>query len=347
MGNNTLPSTECSVQFECLAQSNYLVQSNYLAQHRVLVTADGCTSLGICISVVKKLNQDVLCSPVILTGRGGSGTRLLSQLSVDHGLFLGNRLNESGDSMEWVDAIYTLAHQKLSDLTAIANDPNAREPVSREPVSREAVGNATLGKETVAQFRDIAQSVLMEGNWSVGQPWGFKLPECMLVLPELLAAFPDAKVVHQFRHPVSSSLRRTHRTSRSVNPLGKLVLQRAYAAFGREEDHIYSDEPYRRNAYTWRYQVSQVVEFTRNRLPSEKLLELSYETVCQNPASAREKFSALLKSVPKNPCSLTIDPLRCGIEATDSPEAAEVWHLCHSLAKTLGYNETVSMPLAA
>src|SRR5438105_15484142 len=44
----------------------------------------------------------------IFTGRGGSGTRLLSQLSTDAGVFLGNEVNRSGESVEWVDLVYRM-----------------------------------------------------------------------------------------------------------------------------------------------------------------------------------------------------------------------------------------------
>lgn len=247
---------------------------------------------------------------------------MLSQLALDHGVFLGNQLNETGDSVEWVDAIYTLSHQLLSS-------------------------SDSLCQETITHFHDIAHQVLVSGSWSQGQRWGFKLPESMLVLPQLLTIFPNATVVHQFRHPVSSSIRRTHRTSRSVNPLGKQVLQNAYAAAERDEALIYSDEPYLRNAYSWWYQVGQVVQFTRQNLPADRLLELGYETVCRQPEQAREKLTALLGSNPRHPNSLTVDPARFGTESFDSPEAIKVWDICRSLAVTLGYEESISMPVAA
>jgi len=52
--------------------------------------------------------------PVILLGRGGSGTRLLSQLALSNGVFLGNALNASFDSVEWVETLYDLVRHPLS-----------------------------------------------------------------------------------------------------------------------------------------------------------------------------------------------------------------------------------------
>src|SRR4051794_26266404 len=52
--------------------------------------------------------------PVILLGRGGSGTRLLSQLAQASGIFLGNEVNSTGDSVEWVPDLYELAIESVT-----------------------------------------------------------------------------------------------------------------------------------------------------------------------------------------------------------------------------------------
>ena len=56
------------------------------------------------MSIQRPPTDDVL----LFVGRGGSGTRLLSQLAVDAGIFVGNKVNKSGDSLEWVDLIYKM-----------------------------------------------------------------------------------------------------------------------------------------------------------------------------------------------------------------------------------------------
>jgi hypothetical protein len=51
---------------------------------------------------------DVTEAAGIFTGRGGSGTRLLSELAAAAGTFIGNDVNKMGDSVEWVDLIYRM-----------------------------------------------------------------------------------------------------------------------------------------------------------------------------------------------------------------------------------------------
>jgi hypothetical protein len=102
-----------------------------------------------------------------------------------------------------------------------------------------------------------------------------KLPEMMLVLPLLIDAFPHAKVVHLTRHPVSSSLRRTHMTSRLTNAVGAAALPAAYRYSNRDPRQIGSDEPYLHNAYAWNFQVARVVRYAWDVLGEPHYLEPS------------------------------------------------------------------------
>ena len=64
-----------------------------------------------------EMNEDeaevAASQPVILIGRGGGGTRLLSEMVQSLGFFLGNQLNVSCDSVEWVDKFYELAIENI------------------------------------------------------------------------------------------------------------------------------------------------------------------------------------------------------------------------------------------
>ena len=71
--------------------------------------------------------MDALDCPVVLLGRGGSGTRVLSQIAQQMGIFLGNDINVSGDSVEWVGPIYDLA---VATCTGDKPDPDWHVPKS-------------------------------------------------------------------------------------------------------------------------------------------------------------------------------------------------------------------------
>src|SRR5262245_11947964 len=205
---------------------------------------------------------------VLFTGRGGSGTRLLSQLAADTGIFIGNQVNQSGDSIEWVDLIYRM----------VAEQGDQRDLPS--------------GSQYRHEIRARAAQILGDAPRLRSGVWGLKLPETMLVMPLLIDAFPHAKVLHLTRHPVSSSLRRTHMTSRLDNPVGTVALPAAYRYAHRDVGQIATDAPYLHNAYAWHFQVTRVVHYARAVLAEAQYLEIKYEDVCVQP----ERVLALVRA---------------------------------------------------
>ena len=249
--------------------------------------------------------------PVIATGRGGSGTRLLSSLLQQLGVFLGNELNATEDSVEWVDVIYEMALKLL-------------------PERGGAPTRGHWGPELVAR----ARSVLGAGGGRRSRPWGFKLPECMLVLPELASALPEARFIHLVRNPLDCCLRRTHLTSRTDNPIGIATLEAAYRALGRggtpseEPDHI-------RNAASWRFQVEQAREWAEKLGP--RCLEVRYEDVCSRPQEVADRIAAFV-GISRAEVHLDVDTARIRRWAADDPRIRDVWDLCGEVAEKYGYS---------
>ena len=265
----------------------------------------------------RSVDESVLRAPFIFAGRGGSGTRLVSEIVSRAGVFLGNRLNVSGDSVEWVDLIYEMAinHRQYSDPIASSMD----DPWERFLLRR-------------------ANDVLGYGTWHQDQLWGWKLPESTVVIPELMQTFHKARLVHIVRHPIDSSLRRTHMTSRMNNPVGRAVIKAAYAMMGRDEADIAKDPEYLHNAITWLYQVKRVTDFAHNELPPEQYLEIRYEDLCQNPMLTGRLLMDFLgfdnaKEVPLP----KIDLNRMRNYEPSDPRAEEVWALCRDTALKFGY----------
>jgi hypothetical protein len=250
---------------------------------------------------------------VLLTGRGGSGTRLLSQLAEELGIFIGNHVNRSGDSIEWAQLVYRLAI--------------------------DAAGSLELpsGSRYRAALRDKATQILDAGPR--GAPlWGLKLPETMLVLPLLVDAFPTAKVVHLTRHPIPSSLRRTHMTSRVDTAIGAATLPNAYRYSRRAVESLPTDEVFVHNACSWNYQVGRIVRYGRQALSSARYLELRYEDVCEDPGFALARVRSLLGcEAVGHGGSIAVDPSRMGGWDPGDPRAATVWTICRETAALLDY----------
>jgi hypothetical protein len=254
-----------------------------------------------------------LTQPVILLGRGGSGTRLLAQLALSVGVFLGNELNASHDSVEWVETLYDLAIETVTG--DIASD-----------LAREFYWQCRL--------RRRASEILATGRRDPRVLWGWKLPETMLTLPHALRAFPRARVVHLVRHPVTIALRRTHITSRLDNPIGRAVLPAAYRACGLNPDNIELDEPYIHNAVSWAYQVGSVL----GTLQSVRgCLRFRYEEICTSPDEAQKRLTAFLGAAAPITDPPEIDARRTGYYRAEDDRAKKIWSICGRLAFELGY----------
>lgn len=259
--------------------------------------------------------NDQLNCPVVLTGRGGSGTRLLSEIARHAGMFLGNELNRQGDSVEWVSLIYELAREVG------------------------AGRNLPTGAQHRPRLRRHAENILGTRESGNGL-WGMKLPETMLVLPLLTDAFPGCKIVHLVRHPISCSLRRSHMTSRLDNPVGDVVLPAAYEYSGRDPERIPQDEVWQHNAYSWYFQVNRIVAFGRAELPPSRYLEVSYEEICATPASGRGRVLRFLDLNERTDTDVPrIDCQRMNPWRSDDYRAHEVWSICGSVGALLGYSE--------
>ena len=251
--------------------------------------------------------------PFILAGRGYGGTRLLSKIVQDFGIFLGNDLNETGDSIEWIDIVYRMVYE-TAGRSAFQLDDRYR-----------------------SRLHDTARKILEVSGLPYGIPWGFKLPETMLVLPEVLDAFPMARVIHLVRHPIASSLRRPHLTARFEEPLGRNALPGAYLYAGRDLDKIESDPPHRRSAVSWLHQVERVALLGRELGPG-RYLELRYEDLCHDPDFATRKIAHFAGIAGRKVHStVAIDRTRMNAWDEDDPAAREVWEMTERAARLFGY----------
>ena len=246
--------------------------------------------------------------PVILTGRGGSGTRLLAEVCMGFGLHLGDSLNRSLDSLQWVDLIYEAV------LTNLAGHANPWR------------GSWAAELRNRARWHRSAHTPL-------DQPWGFKLPEAMLVGQELMEAWPKAQLVHLVRHPLDVCLRRTHMTSRTTNPIGRATLGAAYRALGRNLDPQI-DPPHWRNAVSWWFQLSRMQSYKHRS--GHRILEVRYEDLCDHTTAAAAKLAREL-NLQTSSIQLQVDAERRRRWEPDDPHIAEIWDLCGPIASLYGY----------
>lgn len=212
---------------------------------------------------------DSLDEPIILLGRGGGGSRLLSLLCLDLGVFLGNHLNESGDSLELAIPIFL----------AIMAKYRGRKPWQEERI--------------IPILRSSTARMLLEAQLPPETLWGFKLPESLLILPELAGAFPKARFLHLVRDPVNTCLRRTHLTARLDNCIGRLSLPLAYQHARRPREDILTESSAEHMAYTTLHQLEEVA---KHRLATEpdRFTQIRFEDLVARPTECLERVQAIL-----------------------------------------------------
>ena len=265
---------------------------------------------------VGQTREGGLDRPILITGRGGSGTRLAADIAIGVGVFLGNEFNKSSDSLEYEDAVKALMQEKLK---GAAQGPDRLE-------------------RWRSTFRDLARDVLATGSWPGDRPWGWKLPELMFVLPEMCSAFPDARVIHLVRHPVDSSLRRTHLTSRMDNPVGTIALPAAYRGLELDPGLIDQHRKYMHNAIAWEYQVGSVARWARANLPRERYLEIRYEDICTRAPEIQRLVAAFTGGHIDGAPLPIVDTTRIRSYELPDPRVEEVWAVCGRTAELLGYS---------
>lgn len=262
-------------------------------------------------ALAPQVSEAALDAPVIAFGRGGSGTRLSSAVLDSFGLFLGNQLNPSNDSIEWVDLIYEMAlkvtGRASSDLALWRTELRAR---ARAILDRAPEGSADL--------------------------WGWKLPESSLVVPELAASFPRARWLYLLRHPVDTCMRRSHVTSRINHPVGRATLEAAYALAGR--GRVPEDAPQHiLNAMSWWYQV-RLFRRAMEDLPPERVHILRFEAICADPEHVLDEVARFLGAPRKvGAAPIEIDPARSWSFDPSDPGCEEVWQICREEAEAFGY----------
>jgi hypothetical protein len=244
-----------------------------------------------------------LARPIVLLARGGSGSRLLSILARDLGVFLGAHTNPSGDCMDLVMPLYK----------GIIRKYRCRAPWQRQRI--------------VPELRAAAARMIGPEASAAG-PWGFKLPESLLLLPEILEAFPAARFIHLRREPEETCLRRTHMTARLDNEIGRIAVPLAYDHFGRARESIPTDSPAEHMAWTTLHQLEMVRIYTE-RL-EDRYLEIRFEDLLHDPAETRGKVARWLGfPVIGQDLEKAVDPQRASNPRVIYP--AEVAHRVRSI----------------
>lgn len=257
-----------------------------------------------------------LDSPIVLLAKGGGGSRVLSGLASDLGLFVGNEVSEAGDAMELVLPIYKIVLTRYR---------------RHAPWQMEA---------RRGELRAAACRMLIDG----GAPalWGFKLPESLLVLDEIASIFPNARFLHMIRDPLATCLRRTHMTARLDNQIGRVTLPAAYRWCGRPVEQVLDDPPALHMAFTTMHQLTLALE-QQDGMSDARFGTFRFEDLFDDHAAVAAGVLSWLGPAAggfdETHFVTRLDPSRAAARAADveEPVVREVESLLDGLRRRLGY----------
>jgi hypothetical protein len=167
-------------------------------------------------------------APIIVIGMHRSGTTMICRLLEDLGLMTGKRKDENFEARFFHNINLWL----FSQAGARWDDPKRFADLVRNGEARalavDYVRTYLLRSPRSASFLGLQGYVKYRSVLSVDVPWGWKSPLNTFTLPIWLDIFPNARIIHIYRHgvDVANSLKVRNRKDMTRN-----WLQRAYYGF--------------------------------------------------------------------------------------------------------------------
>jgi hypothetical protein len=126
---------------------------------------------------------DAALGPVVIVGRPHSGSRMLAQFCLDHGVFLGADLTDGFlDSMSWYQRFVVPLMLSRYFPDWIDNDP----------------GGSGLTEFSLERLQDTWPRYWDEAHHQLAA-WGWKFCETLFVMPVIKRLFPSARFLHIIR----------------------------------------------------------------------------------------------------------------------------------------------------
>jgi hypothetical protein len=227
--------------------------------------------------------------PVVVGGLGGSGTRAIAEAFARAGIFMGSQLNPSHDHL-----CFTLLCKRPRWLPERLLGPRpSTEIIEALDVMERLMTGRPLDRAQLRILADAAADMASWGHDADGAMrgsagfriaadaidstppapgwWGWKEPNSHLVLPELVAAFPDLRYVHVLRHPLDMAF------AANVN---QLVTWGPSFGIRAESDR----EVARANSQLAWWLASTAMALETGRNLGRRFAVLRFEDFCRDPA---------------------------------------------------------------
>ncbi len=136
-----------------------------------------------------------LGDPILIGGVGGSGTRVVTEILKQSGVFMGSNLNSSNDNL-------TIGRKFSEIRDIILNNRTVYDSILRKltkPKTIEPTNVEERIQKILLQFEDMMHSEYIRTN-KIHTSWGWKIPANFFILEYLLDIYPNMKYIHIIRN---------------------------------------------------------------------------------------------------------------------------------------------------
>ncbi len=207
-------------------------------------------------------------APLVIFGTGGSGTRAIATLAREAGYYMGANLNSAGDSHELGQFAGEWSNRYLDESSWIAE------------ISRGSDQWKFRFPDPMAADFEAAIEAHRIGLEDPDDPWGWKVPRTILLLPFVHQTLPSARFVHLVRDgrdmAHSKNQNQLQRHGRFVLPPSDKRIPRAYASI-----------------MFWA-RVNLAAARYGERFIDGDYLRLRYEDLCSNPGGTAIQLRGFL-----------------------------------------------------
>lgn len=139
--------------------------------------------------------------PVIIIGMSRSGTSMLTRMLDSMGLFCGSSLTNNHEALffrelnDWLLSQCSGGLENPGTIKYLLSDKEARSLYS-EFIS------FTMTSHRAISYLGLKRYLMLGTPARLDVPWGWKDPRNTYTLPLWLDLFPEAKVIHIYRHPM-------------------------------------------------------------------------------------------------------------------------------------------------
>ena len=204
-------------------------------------------------------------SPVILMGRGKSGTRILSFMSVKLGLQFGTSgelATGDADDQKFTDEIKRIAFRNVG-----------------------VVKLSEVDDKELVKFQKCVEAY-HDRHAMAAEMWGWKFPETYMLAPFIEQTFPKARYLHLVRDGRDLAFK-NHLSDDPNRKFGRKILERLKVM----------DQPHHvQAAVSWGYQVDNFDAFRSEigAAAAGRIFDTTFEEMCANPRSVAEALCAFM-----------------------------------------------------